>query len=353
MKLSVIIPCYNESAHLKEVLVRTYAVTLPPGWSLEVVVVDDGSDQETKDAVAVALNAHPDLVHVERELNGGKGAALKSGFGAATGDYLVILDADPEYDPNDIPRLLAPVIEGPARVVFGVRDLKDNNAPGRFRYYWGGRLMNGLFNVAFGTRLSDITVCLKLFPHALVPELVVQPSDDFVFDAIELTRVLAREPFTEVPVSYAPRTALEGKKLKASHGIRMAMRIIELRLGRMARIARFLIVGSTAAAINLSILVLLTEGIGVWYLLSEGIAFLVALSFNFFCQRLWVFRNREKNRMRQAGTFLTVNLVNLALNVGLLYIFVEYFGLWYVVGQVLASVIIAIESYVVYRTIFR
>ena len=353
MKLSIVIPCYNEPDTIGSVVRELANVPLPNSWEREIIVVDDGSTGATQTALRTLQAEFPALVCITRPHNGGKGAALKDGFAAATGDYIAIQDADLEYDPHALSLLLAPIIDGSARVVFGSRELTENNVPGRFWYFWGGRLVNAMFNLAFTTKLSDITTCQKVFPRELVPYLLAQPSDDFVFDAVELTSVLAREHIIEIPIPYRARAAHEGKKLKARHGIRMVLRMLELRLGRAARPLRFLIVGGTAAAINIGLLYVLTEYVGIWYLVSEIGAFLAALIFNFFLQRFWTFRSQSDRKTQQASAFIGVNLWNLVLNAALLYIFVEYFGHWYVLAQVFASAIIAVESYFLYKIIFR
>lgn len=353
MILSILIPCYNEPDTIGAVIRRVFSASLPEGWSREVIVVDDGSLPATKDALARARAEFPELTVVTRPHNGGKGAALKSGLAVAIGDYIAIQDADLEYDPQALSLLLDPIIAGRAQVVFGSRQLSENNVPGRFWYFWGGRLVNRIFNLAFRTTLSDLTTCQKVFPKSCVPTLLSQPSDDFVFDAVELSGVLARLSLAEVPVPYHARDAHAGKKLKARDGVRMVLRIAELRLGRAARPLRFLLVGGTAAAINIGLLYTLTEYAGLWYLLSEVIAFIAALIFNFMLQRFWTFRSRSDERRRQAMLFIGVNLWNLLLNAALLYAFVEFFGYWYVLGQAVASAIIALESYFLYRYIFK
>lgn len=351
MKLSIIIPCYNEPRTIGEIVSRVMSVALPEGFEREVIVVDDGSDGETKMAIAATKEIFPQMAVITSVRNGGKGAALKEGFAAATGDYLIVQDADLEYDPEDIPKLLATLTHD-THVVFGSRQIAHNNVPGRFYYYWGGRAVNILFNLAYGTHLSDLTTCYKLFPKRLVPELVKQPSNDFVFDAIEFSRVLVRERFAEVSIHYHARDKAHGKKLSAKDGVRCLTRIITLRFAPYARVIRFAITGGTAALINVLVLYAFTDWLGIWYIASEVVAFACALAYNFMLQRLWTFAS-EGAAAKQGVAFVAVNIFNLFLNALILYALVEYFGLWYIAAQLIAALLIACESYFVYRSIFR
>jgi glycosyltransferase involved in cell wall biosynthesis len=353
MKLSIIIPCYNEPETIGIIVERVLAVAFPVGWKREVIVVDDGSREETKSALRTAQEAHPEIHVVTRAKNGGKGAALKDGFAVATGDYLMIQDADLEYDPSDIATLLTPIDRDEAEVVFGSRQISHNNVAGRFYYYWGGRVVNTFFNLCFGVHLTDLTTCYKLFPRSFIPELVAQSANDFVFDAIELSRVFSKGNLVEVPISYHARDAEHGKKLKASDGIRCLIRIITLRLASYAQVVRFVIAGGTAVLVNIAVLYAFTEGLGLWYLTSEILAFAVAVLYNFALQKFWTFGNSGGSATHQGLWFFGINLINLVLNAGILYVLVEFFGLWYVFAQVIASVIIACESFFFYRAIFR
>lgn len=353
MKLSIIIPCYNEAATVEAVVTRVQDVSLPTGWDREILVVDDGSGSDTREALQRITLASSAVRVITRPINGGKGRAVKDGLSETTGDYIIIQDADLEYDPNDYSRLLAPIIAGETEVVFGSRNLSDNNSPGRAMYFWGGQLVTWCFNIAFGTRLSDITTCYKMFPRKLVPELLAQPSDDFVFDAIELSRVLTRGKVIEIPIRYAARTEKQGKKLRAIHGVWCIERLVELRLGaKLYRVLKFIFVGGFAAAVNLAVLFLCTSILGIWYLVSSVISFLVALFTNFLLQKFWAFKNQTKFQVRQLAAFVGTNVVNLGFNTLLMYLFVSHFGIHYLYAQLLTSLLIAFESFFIYRLIF-
>lgn len=217
--LSVVIPVYNERASVLRVL---EAVERSDTGSVakEMIVVDDGSTDGTRDALK-QLEGTDRYRIAYHDQNRGKGAALKTGFLLATGDYVLTQDADFEYDPADYPALLAPVLAGEADIVFGSRNLKPNNIPFSAIYFYGGRLTTVAFNFIFGTAFTDIHTGYKLFPARLIPKLLDLPGNGFVFDAVELTYALAAAGrIREVPIRYRARARAEGKKLDWRDGFR-------------------------------------------------------------------------------------------------------------------------------------
>lgn len=359
MKLSIVIPCFNEAKTVREVVARVQAAEIPASWQKEIIIVDDGSAQETKDVLDALLLEESQIRVIFKERNGGKGSAVKAGLAEATGDYIIIQDADLEYDPNDYPRLLAPLLEKEGISVFGSRILGRNNVPFSKVYFYGGLLVSKIFNLVFGTRLSDITTCYKVFPRALVAEIVAQPSNDFVFDAIELTSVIARRTtIVEVPISYHSRTREEGKKISWRDGVRCVFATCCLRIGldfnTGARIVRFIITGAVAALVNLSVLYSLTAYGRVWYLYSAVFSFIAAFVVSFLLSKFWTFGNRTRvGTERQLTLHLLVAVVNLALNTMLVFLLVERLGLWYMLAQVIAALLIALESYFAYLWIYK
>jgi glycosyltransferase involved in cell wall biosynthesis len=221
--LTVVIPVYNERATVAEIIRRIRAVEIP--LTLQVIVVDDGSS-DGSDKVLQALE--DSTVRVIRHThNQGKGAAIRTGMEAMTGDLLLIQDADLEYDPDDWPRLLEPILKGKARVVYGSRFTgeRKNMLP---LHWFGNRILSLVTNILYSSTLSDMETCYKLF-DAEVLKGITLVSDRFEFEP-EITAKVMRRGFRiyEVPISYAGRETNEGKKITWRDGF-----------GAMAALIRF------------------------------------------------------------------------------------------------------------------
>ncbi|HKT02940.1 MAG TPA: glycosyltransferase family 2 protein [Rugosimonospora sp.] len=214
MKLSILMPVYNEEARLAEALKQVLAVNYP--CEVELIVVDDGSRDGTRGILEGVDDPRVRVILHER--NQGKGAAIRTAVGACSGSYLVIFDADLEYDPKDIPRLLGPVLDGRATVVYGNRTFGSHSSFS-FWYVMGNKAVTTAANMLFNCYLGDLETCFKLMPVELYRSLDVR-SRGFGMEA-EVTGKLLRRRFRpfEVPISYTARSREEGKKITWRDGV--------------------------------------------------------------------------------------------------------------------------------------
>ncbi|MFG2099198.1 glycosyltransferase family 2 protein [Micromonospora echinaurantiaca] len=214
MKLSVLMPVYNEEARVADAVKQALAVDYP--CAVELVVVDDGSRDGTGEILRRADDARLRVITHAR--NAGKGAAIKTAVDSAEGDYMVILDADLEYDPQDIPKLLDPVLDGRATVVYGNRTFGSHSAYS-FWYVMGNKGVTMAANVLFNSYISDLETCFKLMPVALYRSLDIR-SRGFGMEAEVTGKLLRRRirPY-EVPISYRARGREEGKKITWKDGV--------------------------------------------------------------------------------------------------------------------------------------
>jgi glycosyltransferase involved in cell wall biosynthesis len=228
--VSIVVPAYNEERTIGEVLRRVAGL----GLAAEIIVVDDGSEDGTVPLVRSLEGELNGLRLLPQDANRGKGAAVRAGVQASTGDIVVIQDADLEYDPADIPTLLRPLQEGVADVVYGTR--LRGGEPQRAHLFWhyaGNRALSLITNVLYNTTLSDMEVGYKAFRGDLIRSLKLV-SDDFRFEP-EVTAKVLRTPgvrLYEVPISYYGRTYDEGKKITWRDGFKAVAALLRFRFSR-------------------------------------------------------------------------------------------------------------------------
>lgn len=209
MKLSVVMPVYNEKNTIKEILRQVRSVDLGD-LDKEIIVVDDCSTDGTGDILK--LEADSSIKVIRHEKNQGKGAAVRTGLASATGDLIIIQDADLEYDPEDYLKLIDPVLKGKATVVYGSRFTGERRNM-LFWHYVGNRFLSLVTNVLYNTTLSDMETCYKLFSREAIEGIKIK-SNKFDFEPEITAKVLRRGVrIYEVPISYAGREMEEGKKI--------------------------------------------------------------------------------------------------------------------------------------------
>jgi glycosyltransferase involved in cell wall biosynthesis len=229
MKLSIVIPCYNEARTIRTIVDRVRAA---PVSDKEIIIVDDCSRDGTRDLLRTEIAPLVDQV-IYHANNQGKGAALRTGFAAATGDVVIVQDADLEYHPNEYPRLLQPILDGRADVVFGSR-FSGGDAH-RVVYFWhmvGNKFLTLFSNMATNLNLTDMETCYKMCRREVLQKIVIE-ENRFGFEP-EITAKIARlrVPIYEVGITYSGRTYEEGKKIGWRDGFRALYAIVKYNVFR-------------------------------------------------------------------------------------------------------------------------
>jgi len=228
--LSIVIPVYNETRYLERVLERVESARLPDGVGRQIVCVDDCSTDGTTDLLRRLAADRPQLRVLYHEKNQGKGAAIRTGFGAATGNIVLIQDADLEYDPAEYTRLLTPILDGRADVVYGSRFIGETH---RVLYFWhfvGNQILTTLSNMCSNLNLTDMECCYKVLRREVVEGIRIE-EDRFGIEPELTAKIAARGVrIYEVPVSYSGRTYAEGKKINWKDGVEALRCIVKYNL---------------------------------------------------------------------------------------------------------------------------
>jgi glycosyltransferase involved in cell wall biosynthesis len=233
-KVSIVIPVYNEEATIQELVGRVVRASIPRGLTREIICVNDCSRDQTAQKLDELIKMYPDveIKIMQKTVNQGKGAALRDGFAMVSGDIVLIQDADLEYDPQDYPKLLTPIADDKADVVYGSRFIGE---PHRVLYYWhtlGNRFLTGFSNMFTNLNLTDMEVCYKVFRKSVLDQVKVQ-CERFGFEpeiTAKIARIRPRLRIYEVGVAYYGRSYEEGKKITWRDGVKAILTILRFGL---------------------------------------------------------------------------------------------------------------------------
>ena len=309
IKLSVVVPCYNESRTLRKCIERVLAIA-DETLSLEVIIVDDCSADDSP-TIARDLEAnHAEIVLIAHAKNQGKGAALRTGIKRATGDFVAVQDADLEYDPQDLKKILAPLLSGDADVVLGSRFL--SSSVHRVLYFWhylANRLLTVLSNMFTDLNLTDMECCYKVFRREVIQSIEIQ-ENRFGFEPEIVAKVAHRRlRVFEAGTSYYGRTYAEGKKIGFKDGIRALYCICHYNAHKAPWFIQFflyLFIGGISAVANFLIFMGLFHA-GLTVSVSAPVAYLIAAFVNYFLCIFLLFRHRARwNSVMEVLIFLLV-----------------------------------------------
>jgi dolichol-phosphate mannosyltransferase len=296
VKLTVVIPCYNEERTLQE-CVRNVLEIEDKELSLEIIIVDDGSGDGSLQIAQSLASQYPQIVVLHHDRNRGKGAALRTGFQSATGEFVAIQDADLEYDPMELKNLLVPLINNEADVVLGSRFLSAGAH--RVLYFWhylGNRFLTLISNMFTDLNLTDMETCYKVFRREIIQSIEIK-ENRFGFEPEIVAKIAQmRLRIYEMGISYRGRTYEEGKKIVAIDGIRALYCIFHYNAARAPLPLQFLIyllIGGISALANVVIfLILFALGLGIN--VSTAAAFILAAGINYLLCISLLFRHKAR-----------------------------------------------------------
>lgn len=323
--LSTVVPCFNEQATLEACVGRLLDIR-DANLALDIIIVDDGSSDASVRVAEDLASAYPEVRLIRHDANRGKGAALRTGFAQARGDFVAVQDADLEYDPNDLKRLLEPLREGVADVVFGSRFL--SNGMHRVLYFWhsiGNGLLTLVSNVFTDLNLTDMETCYKVFRREVIQSIEIE-EDRFGVEPELVAKVAhMRLRIYEMGISYRGRTYAEGKKIGLKDGLRALYAVIRYN-AHMAplpvQFMLYLFIGGIAAAANLGIFLALFES-GQPVQVAAPVAFVIAAAVNYILCIALLFRHNAqwstpKEFAVYAALVVSVAALDLAITGGLL-----------------------------------
>lgn len=295
-RLSVIIPCYNEEGTLEKCVQRVLNIA-DSGLSLEIVIVDDGSRDRSLEIARALAEANAEITVLSHARNQGKGAALRTGFANATGDFVAVQDADLEYNPYELKKLLVPLVNGDADVVLGSRFL--SHGAHRVLYFWhslGNGFLTFLSNMFSDLNLTDMETCYKVFRRDILQKIEIEEKGFGVEPELVAKMARMRLRIYEMGISYYGRTYAEGKKIRARDGLRALYCIFHYNAPTAPFPIQFiiyLIIGGFSAVINLLLFLLFMRYTRDVYA-STSIAFILAAIANYLLCIALLFRHKAR-----------------------------------------------------------
>lgn len=363
MKLSVIIPVYNEKKTIRKIIKMVENAPIPQGIEKELIIVDDYSKDGTRDILKeFKKKGHKIICH---KVNQGKGAALRTGFKYAQGDIILIQDADLEYDPREYPKLLKSIIEGRADVVFGSRFM--GGRPHRILYYWhsvANQFLTKFSNMFSDLNLSDMETCYKVFKSEIIKKIDIE-ENRFGFEPEITAKVgeMARNKgirIYEVGISYYGRTYEEGKKIGVRDAIRAAYCIYKYNTSKFAIIVKYILNGLIVALSQFLSMMLLVGALGFTSRLSQNIANVISIEFSLIVAFLLHFYFTWSNKYLGIGNFFKklinfhiISLISFLARVILFYLLLNI-GFEYKLNTLLGIIVAVIINFIGYdKFVFR
>ena len=295
-RLSIVIPCYNEAKTLATCVERVLAIA-DENLSIQIIIVDDYSTDDSLNIANKLKEIHPEISVLHHDINQGKGAALRTGFQHASGDYVAVQDADLEYDPNDFKKLLKPLIDGNADVVLGSRFLSGDAH--RVLYFWhslGNRFLTLLSNIFTDLNLTDMETCYKVFRRDVIQGIEIK-ENRFGFEPEIVAKIAhLRLRIYEMGISYHGRSYEEGKKIGARDGLRAIYCILRYNAFQAPlpiQVFLYALVGGVAAIVNYFIFMgLFNYGWAIHW--AAPTAFILAAAINYFLTITFLFRHKAR-----------------------------------------------------------
>jgi len=352
--LSIIIPCYNEEKNISNIIEKVLA---SPIEKKEIIVVDDFSTDGTRTVLETEIKPLVSQI-IYHEKNAGKGAALKTGFKHATGDVVIIQDADLEYDPMEYGLVVEPIFNDEADVVYGSR-FKSNKSVGGYRLnYIANKTLTFISNFFTGLKLTDMETCYKAFKREIIQSIDIKEKR-FGFEP-EITAKISKGNYRikEVPVSYDPRTKDEGKKIGFKDGIRALYCIIKYRgNGILSQLIPYFFIGLAASLVEWFSFWVFNEPLKIGIYLSTTTAFVLSTFVNWIIGRNTIFKTAAQ-KMKTAFDALAVYLVSaigLGFNLLLMMLFADKLGIYPLFSKIMATCIVFAwnflsRRYIIYRS---